>query len=363
MNIAVHNEMALFPETKHGKWMTEEFETDLVSVIVPTYNRAEYIAETLDSVWTQTYRPIEILIVDDGSTDNTQEVVDKWRQSYGDVAEFRVNYFYQENAGVCAARNLGLIESCGEYFQYLDSDDLLPSDRLEKIVKIFKESRCDFIQTGFQGFCSSCGEIIERHYGRPGENQLELALEGVLWPNTLRSTYRRSLVIKTGPWDEKMVTLQDYDYVIRALLQSYKSIAVRDILASARRGHAGRMTEIIKTYEGRWCRLRSESRLCIGVRERDDVSTEAKQAFASRLYSLGFRSKASGWSDLGQKCGELADSLGVELDSLGKRRRMVWRLGKWAGIVYEYAHILKECSLGRNQPWQIKHNCIKTREN
>ena len=350
------------PKTRYTHWMNNNFEPGLVSIIVPTYNWAEYIIETLDSVWTQTYRPIEVLIVYDGSTDNTSEVVHSWLRTHKPNKGFQAQYFYQQNAGAPAARNQGLIESHGEYIQFLDSDDRLHPDRIQRVVLVFKESSCDFIQTGFDGFCSQCGESIEWHYGNDSEDQLNLALKGRLWANTLRSTFKRSVAIRTGPWDEEMTCFQDYDYVLRALLHSSKRLAIRDILASARRGGSESISDKHRTHEGRENRILCESRLCMGVRGRDDILIEAKRAFSSRLYALGFRSKASGWPDLGQKCGELADSLGVDLDTIGKRRRMVWRLGKWAGRIYEFAHSLKEHSLGNKQSWQIKHNCIKKQE-
>jgi glycosyltransferase involved in cell wall biosynthesis len=77
-------------------------------VIVPTHNRADLISEALDSVWAQIYRPIELLVVDDGSTDNTVEVVQKWGRGCDSDAKFTLRYFRQENRGPAAARNHGL---------------------------------------------------------------------------------------------------------------------------------------------------------------------------------------------------------------------------------------------------------------
>lgn len=95
-----------------------------VSVVIPTYNRAHLIGETIQSVLGQTFQDFEIIIVDDGSQDNTQEV----------VSRFPVKYFYQENCGVSAARNTGIKLSSGQYIAFLDSDDLWLRHALEKGV-------------------------------------------------------------------------------------------------------------------------------------------------------------------------------------------------------------------------------------
>ena len=94
-----------------------------VSVVIPTYNRAHLICETIDSILAQTYKDYEIIVVDDGSTDNTQEVLKR----YGD----KVRYFYQQNQGQASAWNFAVRQSSGEYIALLDSDDLWLPQKLE----------------------------------------------------------------------------------------------------------------------------------------------------------------------------------------------------------------------------------------
>src|SRR5262249_23203018 len=98
----------------------------LVSIVVPTYNRAYCLPRTIDSVLTQTYPHFEIVIVDDGSTDNTRELIE------GVAARARpIRYLFQPNAGVCAARNCGLQAAKGDYIALLDSDDVWKPWKLE----------------------------------------------------------------------------------------------------------------------------------------------------------------------------------------------------------------------------------------
>jgi len=104
--------------------------SDLVSVIIPTYNRDRLLIEALESVKFQTYRPIEVIVVDDGSTDDTQEVV-KWFSEANLSKNFQIIYLYQKNKGPSAARNTGLVAASSEYVQFLDSDDLIHPNKIE----------------------------------------------------------------------------------------------------------------------------------------------------------------------------------------------------------------------------------------
>lgn len=105
-------------------------EPGMVSVIIPTYNRGYFISKTIDSVLAQTYRPVEIIVVDDGSSDDTSVVVDK----YGS----QLRYIYQENAGLASARNTGLAAARGEYIAFQDSDDIWLPWKLQAQVALMR---------------------------------------------------------------------------------------------------------------------------------------------------------------------------------------------------------------------------------
>jgi GT2 family glycosyltransferase len=105
--------------------------TGLVSVIVPVFNGERFLHEALDSALAQTYEPVEVVVVDDGSIDGTPEIL----AGYGD----RIRVVRQENRGLSAARNAGLAASSGEFVQFLDADDLLPEDKIARQVEYLAE--------------------------------------------------------------------------------------------------------------------------------------------------------------------------------------------------------------------------------
>lgn len=119
--------------------------TPLVSIIIPAYNRARFLPETLDSVLGQSVTDIECIVVDDGSTDGTKDIVARFC-----ARDPRVRYLRQENRGPSAARNYGLAEARGRFIQFLDSDDIIVADKFAKQVKQLDSTRdlalsyCDY---------------------------------------------------------------------------------------------------------------------------------------------------------------------------------------------------------------------------
>ena len=100
----------------------------LISIITPCYNSQEYLRETISSVLNQSYRNFEWILINDGSSDKTEEII-------LEIEDERIKYLYQENKGQCAASNLGLSQSKGQFIKFLDSDDLLNDTHLENLVK------------------------------------------------------------------------------------------------------------------------------------------------------------------------------------------------------------------------------------
>lgn len=179
-----------------------------VSVIIPMYNAAPYLAETLASVYAQTYQDFEILLVDDGSTDNSLAVAHSF--------ESRARIFTQSNNGPSAARNLGFKHAQGEYLAWLDSDDLWHPDLLKaqvsyldansQVALVYAESWA-FIQYGTR-------RVVVDKVGYTIKPDLKLLLYGDCIPtNTI--LLRRSCYEQVGGMNEALVRAEDYEYLMR----------------------------------------------------------------------------------------------------------------------------------------------------
>lgn len=129
-------------------------ENALVSVIIPTRNRAAYLNHAIASVYAQSYKNFEIIVIDDGSQDNTKDIVRTFDQ--------RLSYLFQKHAGVSAARNHGIQEARGEYIALLDDDDLYAPQKLQRNIEYFsRHPEVIWLCSGF-GFINAEGTLLPR---------------------------------------------------------------------------------------------------------------------------------------------------------------------------------------------------------
>ena len=225
-----------WPATRLGRWMAPSYHCGLVSVIIPTYNRADLLAEAMESVFAQSYRPIELLVVDDGSTDHTRETVEQFAAEHATDVYLIFRYLQQEHAGAQVARNRGLIESQGEYIQFLDSDDILHPWKLEKQARFLDTHPfCSFIYS-YTGSMTEAGNT-NRYYPRAGWFVQKVSpgtvLEGSLWL-VHSGLYRREISRKLGPWDEGIRLFQDWEYNARLPMLGAQCCFLPEILSYAR---------------------------------------------------------------------------------------------------------------------------------
>ena len=108
----------------------------MISVIMPVYNSEKYVAEAIESICNQSYENWELLIVNDGSTDRTSQIIDIYAGK-----DSRIKVFHRKNEGVSAARNFALNQACGAYVTFIDSDDVYHNDRLNRMLQVFVQCK------------------------------------------------------------------------------------------------------------------------------------------------------------------------------------------------------------------------------
>jgi glycosyltransferase involved in cell wall biosynthesis len=182
----------------------------LVSAIIPNYNYARFVGEAVESALGQTYPNIEVIVVDDGSTDNSLEVLEQYRD--------RIKIVEQENSGVCVARNRGVAESKGEYIAFLDADDVWLPEKIEKQVKKF-ESEIDMglVHVGVIDINAS-GEKLATHLnGMEGDVAGELIMfeRAVILGGGSGVMIPRRVFDDVGGFDESLSTSADWDLYFR----------------------------------------------------------------------------------------------------------------------------------------------------
>jgi glycosyltransferase involved in cell wall biosynthesis len=229
--------------------------SDLVSIIIPTYNRAQLLLEALESAKSQTYRPIEVIVVDDGSTDNTQEIVSRFKEVNSSEI-FRVSYLRQQNKGPSAARNHGLSHSSGEYLQFLDSDDLIHPRKIEIQVGLLKSHPSIHLifseKFDFQNWPN--WEDIQ---AKAPDFQILKGCDLYCSFNTLTNSglYKKETCLLAGLWDEEMSLCEDLEFNLRVLNLCHEVLYTKNNLAGYRRHNGDRLTTSLAKSESRYASL------------------------------------------------------------------------------------------------------------
>jgi len=216
-----------------------------ISVIIPTYNRASFITNTINSVLNQTYQPKEIIVVDDGSSDDTQEILSKLTKTNPII-----KYIKQSNQGVSGARNLGIKNSSYEWIAFLDSDDIWCETKLETQTQLHKQNKnILFSHTNelwlFNGKVIKQKKHQQKYSGYCFEQNLENTLIGA---STVM--IHRSIFEDVGYFDESLKVCEDYDMWLR-ILEKYEVQLCEQNLIKKIAGHKGQLsfeTPMIDSY-------------------------------------------------------------------------------------------------------------------
>lgn len=204
-----------------------------VSVCIPTYNREKLLKETLDSVFAQTYRDFEVVIVDDGSTDGTKQML----QNCG----YNVRYHRQENQGDAAARNKLIELAQGKYITFLDSDDLLFADSLQRMIDAVPKDREDVIVYGPYAAIDENGRPLYRKKKKLCSGKITQQLFENILVHSCGSLFPKKILISAGGFNTAFPVCSDYDLWLRLSL-NYDFIAVNQPVFKRRR-HGGNLSQ------------------------------------------------------------------------------------------------------------------------
>lgn len=253
-------------------------ETELVSVIIPVYNRAELVRETVESVLEQTYRNLEVILINDGSTDHSLEIIQGLQKEHPDI----IKVITQENQGQIAARNRGIGEAHGRYIAFLDSDDLWVPDKLEQQIPLFKKG---------VGLVYGSVELIDGTGKNIGYDHCDPAVQGDIYHHLLvknRMTGGSVVVLKAaldevGLFDPEFKAAENWDLWIR-ICRNYEARLVNKPVVKYRL-HDSNMSKNVQ--------LMQDAKRQIISKHCDRFSSDAKIAHYSKLaeadlyYKLG----------------------------------------------------------------------------
>lgn len=215
-----------------GCKLSREYVPGLVSIVIPTHNRADIVGETIDSVFAQTYPMIELIIVDDHSTDDTAEVI-RMKQAESRLWGFR--YVMSRGKGGQSARNNGLLLSQGEYIQFFDDDDLmLPGHIAVKVTAFGDDSSTDFVTCNFNYFEGAPYHIVDEKV----IHNIRHTVEGHLLTSSFPAPVfmcRRSCIREIGFWNEAIKRFQDISYFHRLFLKEKRGVFLPDKLFIVRK--------------------------------------------------------------------------------------------------------------------------------
>lgn len=205
----------------------------LISVIIPVYNGERWIHQACVSIIKQTYKNWELIVVDDGSLDNTYEILQKLSKSHTSIRSI-----HTENGGVCKARNIGLDEAQGEYIAFLDADDLLATDALEKMYNAINTQQADIV-AGARDNINSNGDLLGCPYQKEtgvliGTKALEYSLKDHPSSYTVwGKLYKKSLIEDIRFVEGKRVN-EDSFFVFQCYLKRPKVVLIDDIVVHYR---------------------------------------------------------------------------------------------------------------------------------
>ncbi|WP_415407806.1 glycosyltransferase family 2 protein [Sulfurovum sp. CS9] len=284
-----------------------------VSILIPLYNSEEYIAETIDSCLKQTYENIEIIIVDDESTDSSLDIAKEYENKHANI-----KVEAQKNSGAPVARNRAFALSTGEYIQYIDADDLLHPDKIRLQIEVLKNSDDLTIVFGKYGYFIKTIENIDwkdlpvnKNYNDPKQFLLNLWENGVaiiphLW------LIPRKLIEESGGWDESLVKNQDGEFFSRVVFIANKVFFVENSIGYYRRDNLNSISRQVsrKAFEAKLQSFETYVNLMKEDLDKLEVRRSLALVYSRNIYYMRYNYPE--YEDLIQKAEEKIKFLGFK---------------------------------------------------
>ena len=219
----------------------------LISLVVTCYNRADMVCTALDSIWNQTYRPLELIVVDDGSTDNSLPVLRQWQEQHPDNDTFSTRILTFPNGRLCVARNRGLALVHGEYLQYVDDDDWLYPQAMERKAKALAQHPGIDLLVNQLDYMRKGKKIEQTHISLPvqgGNLPIHLLSHECLVSPTLM--FRTETLRRIGAWKAGLIFGEDMEIVLRLALLGGTFALVDESLSAYRLHQAPRQCTTIR---------------------------------------------------------------------------------------------------------------------
>lgn len=300
---------------------------NLVSTIIPVYNRAAMLREAVASVLVQTWRPIEIIIVDDGSSDETVHVAEDLQSLHPEIT----HVIRQKNAGPGVARQTGLAVAQGEFIQFLDSDDLLLPNKFEAQINGLRNESDASISYG-KAYTFENGDRLPVPARRTGEKHVTLfpaIMHESLWP-TLTPLYRHQFLKQIGPWPARK-QLEDWEYDAQAGALNVRLHYVDEYIAETRNHSGERLCHLwVTSKEAMRDRIFAYMAVLEHAKKAGIVRESAEmQIFARSLFWMARKAGRYGLTKEAQQLFDLARNLSLMPGWDFKLFRMATKLLGW----------------------------------
>ncbi len=285
---------------------------DLVSVVIPCFNAERYVIDAIESATAQTYPFLEIVLVDDGSTDSTLDILSRF--------DGRATVLTGVNQGACAARNRGLTVAQGRWIQFLDADDLLHPRKVELQIQHAQSlsSRCSSICLGREQ--SGSGFLHSQYQRRLGSGRdiVDFLLHGVL--ATPAPLHRREALESVGGFDENLVCAQEYDLHLRLACKGWEFDQLYETLFTVRRQPESVSSDSLKVLR----QMPNVLRRVHALLDWDDHDNDIRRrSLAVAMARTGYRLKQGGADLEGQSL--IEEALLLDDDAIAQAWTRPWR--------------------------------------